>query len=92
MVDGRLDRAAQWGAIPVKAPALEAILAATGGRGADAVIDGQDVVVSSLSVPQPTAVRYAWSSNSPWANLFNKDGLPAQTFRTDDWNLDPRAK
>lgn len=59
---------------------------------ADAVIDGQDVVVSSLSVPQPTAVRYAWSSNSPWANLFNKDGLPAQTFRTDDWNLDPRAK
>ncbi|HEY0226723.1 MAG TPA: alcohol dehydrogenase catalytic domain-containing protein [Mycobacterium sp.] len=39
VVDGRLDRAAQWGAIPVKAPALEAILAATGGRGADAVID-----------------------------------------------------
>ena len=38
-VDGRLDRAAQWGATPVKAPAVEAILAATGGRGADAVID-----------------------------------------------------
>jgi len=30
-------------------------------------------------------VRYAWSGNAPWANLFNKDGLPAQTFRTDDW-------
>jgi sialate O-acetylesterase len=52
---------------------------------ADAVIDGDAVVVSSPSVPQPAAVRYAWSSNSPWANLFNKDGLPAQTFRTDDW-------
>jgi threonine dehydrogenase-like Zn-dependent dehydrogenase len=38
-VDGRLDRAAHWGATPIKAPAVEAILAATGGRGADAVID-----------------------------------------------------
>ena len=38
-VDGRLDRAARWGATPIKAPAVEAILAATGGRGADAVID-----------------------------------------------------
>jgi threonine dehydrogenase-like Zn-dependent dehydrogenase len=38
-VDGRLDRAAAWGATPVKAPAVEPILAATSGRGADAVID-----------------------------------------------------
>ncbi len=38
-VDGRLNRAAAWGATPVKPPAVEAILAATGGRGADAVID-----------------------------------------------------
>lgn len=38
-VDGRLGRAAGWGATPVKAPALEAVMAATGGRGADAVID-----------------------------------------------------
>ena len=38
-VDGRLDRAARWGATPIKPPAVEAILAATGGRGADAVID-----------------------------------------------------
>lgn len=59
---------------------------------ADAVIDGQEVIVSSPSVPQPAAVRYAWSSNSPWANLFNKDGLPAQTFRTDDWKLDSRTR
>jgi hypothetical protein len=44
---------------------------------------GQSNVVSSANVPQPVAVRYAWSSNRPWANLFNKDGLPAQTFRTD---------
>ena len=52
---------------------------------ADAAIEGDCVVVSSPSVAQPAAVRYAWSGNAPWANLFNKDGLPAQTFRTDDW-------
>jgi sialate O-acetylesterase len=52
---------------------------------ADAAIEGDSVVVSSPSVAQPAAVRYAWSGNAPWANLFKKDGLPAQTFRTDDW-------
>ncbi len=50
---------------------------------ADAVIDGDTVVVSSAAVPKPTAVRYAFSSKQPWANLFNKDGLPALPFRTD---------
>lgn len=38
-VDGRLDRAAKWGATPIKVPAVHAILDATNGRGADAVID-----------------------------------------------------
>ncbi|OBK55534.1 zinc-binding dehydrogenase [Mycobacterium kubicae] len=38
-VDGRRQRAAHWGATPIPAPAAEAILAATGGRGVDAVID-----------------------------------------------------
>jgi sialate O-acetylesterase len=52
----------------------------------DAVIDGDSVVVSSASVPKPAAVRYAWSQQIPWANLFNKDGLPAPAFRTDAWD------
>jgi sialate O-acetylesterase len=52
---------------------------------ADARIDGESVVVSHPSVPEPAAVRYAWSSQFPWANLFNRDGLPAQPFRTDRW-------
>ena len=52
---------------------------------ADAVIDGDSVLVSSATIPEPAAVRYAWSMSIPWANLFNKDGLPAQAFRTDDW-------
>lgn len=58
---------------------------------ADAIIEGDTVVLSSKEVPQPAAVRYAWSANSPWANLFNKDGLPAQTFRADDWDTDART-
>jgi sialate O-acetylesterase len=52
---------------------------------ADAVIDGDAVVLSSAAVSKPAAVRYAWGGNHPWANLFNKDGLPALTFRTDAW-------
>ena len=52
---------------------------------ADAAIEGDSVVVSSAQVAKPESVRYAWSGKAPWANLFNKDGLPAQTFRTDDW-------
>ncbi len=39
----------------------------------------------SDKVQQPVAVRYAWAAEYPWANLFNKDGLPALPFRTDDW-------
>ena len=52
---------------------------------ADAEIAGETVVVSSKDVPHPSAVRYAWAGSFPWANLFNKDGLPAQPFRTDNW-------
>ncbi len=51
---------------------------------ANAVIQGDTVVVSSPQVPNPIAVRYAWG-DSPICNLFNKDGLPASPFRTDDW-------
>jgi sialate O-acetylesterase len=50
---------------------------------ADAVIDGNTVVVSSETVTNPVAVRYAWAGQHKWANLFNKDGLPALPFRTD---------
>jgi sialate O-acetylesterase len=53
-------------------------------RWADARIEGDVVVVTSREVADPVAVRYAWG-NSPQCNLFNKDGLPASPFRTDDW-------
>jgi sialate O-acetylesterase len=32
----------------------------------------------------PVMVRYGWSDAPVEANLFNKDGLPASPFRTDD--------
>ncbi len=51
---------------------------------ADARIEGDIVVVSSPSVPNPKEVRYAWQSN-PAATLFNGAGLPAGPFRTDTW-------
>ena len=51
---------------------------------ADAVIAGDTVVLSSDKVAAPVAVRYAWSQQHPWANLFNQDGLPALPFRTDN--------
>ncbi|KHJ39394.1 hypothetical protein PBAC_03800 [Pedobacter glucosidilyticus] len=51
---------------------------------ADAKIVGKKIILTSAKVAQPVAVRYAWSSN-PEANLYNKEGLPAVPFRTDDW-------
>lgn len=47
---------------------------------ADARIDGDKVVVSSDDVPSPTRVRYGWAQKRTWANLFNKNGLPALVF------------
>lgn len=51
---------------------------------ADAHVEGDAIVVSSPSVPNPKEVRYAWQSN-PAATLFNGAGLPAGPFRTDTW-------
>ena len=48
-----------------------------------AKISGKTVVVSATSVKNPVAVRFAWSDTAE-PNLFNKAGLPASSFRTDD--------
>ena len=52
---------------------------------ADARIKADRVVLSSKMVKQPVAARYAYTMNPADANLYNKDGLPAGPFRTDDW-------
>jgi sialate O-acetylesterase len=49
-----------------------------------AEIQGDKVVVSSPHVQHPVAVRFGWA-NYPVVNLWNKDGLPASPFRTDDF-------
>jgi sialate O-acetylesterase len=48
---------------------------------AQARLDGQDIIVSSPLVEHPTAVRYGWS-NTPDGNVYNREGLPAVSFRT----------
>ncbi len=52
---------------------------------ANAIIKGNSVIVSSKTVKQPVAVRFGFTS-AAMPNLFNKEGLPVNTFRTDDWN------
>jgi sialate O-acetylesterase len=51
---------------------------------AEAKIEGEAVVVQSREVSHPVAVRYAWA-DYPTCSLYNKEGLPASPFRTDDW-------
>jgi len=50
---------------------------------ADAIIEGDTVVVTSPMVAKPSDARYGWK-NFMTVNLFNKEGLPASPFRTDD--------
>ena len=52
---------------------------------ADAVIDGDTVVLSCPQITAPVAVRYAFAQNPSGCNLYNRDGLPASPFRSDDW-------
>ncbi len=51
---------------------------------AKARIRGDKVIVKNRKVKKPVAVRYAWADNPVGANLYNKEGLPAAPFRTDN--------
>jgi sialate O-acetylesterase len=51
---------------------------------AEGRIDRDTLIVTSSSVREPMAVRYAWT-NAPEANLYNGAGLPAVPFRSDEW-------
>ncbi|MEJ5963118.1 sialate O-acetylesterase [Pedobacter immunditicola] len=50
---------------------------------ATAVVKGNQIVVSSKNINRPVAVRFGWHE-AKQSNLFNKDGLPAMPFRTDN--------
>lgn len=52
---------------------------------ASATISGPDTIeLRSDAVKRPVAARYGWA-DFPLCNLFNRDGLPAVPFRTDDF-------
>jgi sialate O-acetylesterase len=51
---------------------------------AKAEIQGDTVLVWADEIKKPTAVRYGWADWSN-CNLYNKEGLPASTFRSDNW-------
>jgi len=53
---------------------------------ANAVIEGDAIVVSSDKVAKPVAVRYGWAAY-PVVNLWNKEDLPASPFRTDSFPI-----
>jgi sialate O-acetylesterase len=48
---------------------------------ADAVIEGDSVLLSAASVKEPSAMRFAWNKAAE-PNLMNKEGLPASAFRS----------
>ena len=56
-------------------------------RQGTAVIKGNNIsIVAPANTPLPVqAVRYAFT-NAPVTNLQNSAGLPAESFRTDNWS------
>jgi len=65
---------------PNDVPGFELAGASGAFRPARARIEGETIVLSSPSVPRPTRLRYAWTTN-PRVDLRNRDGLPALSFR-----------
>lgn len=54
------------------------------------VLSDNTIVLYSGKVLHPVAVRYAWSNNPGDLNLYNKENLPANPFRTDSWENNPK--
>ncbi|HQS52950.1 MAG TPA: sialate O-acetylesterase, partial [Daejeonella sp.] len=57
---------------------------------AQAKIEGNTITVYSKKIKNPVAVRFAFN-NTAIPNLFNKEGLPVNLFRTDNWEMDTSA-
>jgi sialate O-acetylesterase len=53
---------------------------------ASARIEGNTVVVWNKAIKNPVAVRFGFS-NTTIPNLFSKDGMPVNMFRTDNWEV-----
>lgn len=53
---------------------------------ANAKIENNKIIVWNDQISKPVSVRYAWADNPAGANLYNKEGLPASPFSTDNSN------
>lgn len=53
----------------------------------ETVIKGKWIIVSSVQVENPKYVRFAWNETAQ-PNFINKEGLPAEPFRTDHLKTD----
>ena len=53
---------------------------------AEAFITGKGITLFAPQVEKPVAVRYAFD-DFVVGELFNTEGLPASSFRTDDWEI-----
>ena len=53
---------------------------------ASARIEGNTIVVWNKAVKEPVAVRFGFS-NTSIPNLFSKEGMPVNIFRTDQWEV-----
>jgi len=51
---------------------------------AKARLENDHVIVWNDALVEPKYVRYAWADNPVNPNLYNKEGLPASPFRTDN--------
>ncbi len=59
---------------------------------AQAMIKDNKIILSSDKVASPVAVHFGWMGDASECNLFNKEGLPALTFRTDEWKTVTKAE
>ena len=53
---------------------------------ASARIEGNTVIVWNKAVKEPVAVRFGFA-NTTIPNLFSKEGMPVNIFRTDTWDV-----
>src|SRR5690606_10206778 len=54
-------------------------------RWANVKIEKNQIIAWHDAIPNPVALRYAWADNPGPINFYNKDGLPASPFRTDNF-------
>ena len=54
---------------------------------AEVTIEGSQLIIFNRNIQHPRAVRFGFN-NTARPNLFSKEGLPVNLFRTDNWPLE----